>query len=74
MMNINAFEEEYIKNIKNLDLIFIIKNKKISFNFAINYLLNSEYQKDKDEENISLDMIYCYQPHLRDEINEYIKE
>ena len=74
MMNINALEEEYIKNIKNLDLIFIIKNKKISFNFAINYLLNSEYQKDKDEENISLDMIYCYQPHLRDEINEYIKE
>lgn len=74
MMNMNVSEEEYIKNIKNLDLIYIIKNKKISFNFAINYLLNNNYQKDRDEENISLDMIYCYQPHLRDEIKEYIKE
>lgn len=72
-MNMNLSEEEYIKNIKNIDLIDIIKNKKISFNFAINYLLNSEYHKDKDEENISLDMIYCYQPHLREEINKYIK-
>jgi hypothetical protein len=60
----NNLEKSLIENIHNLDLINIIKTTKLSYNFVINYVLNSEYHKDREEEEITLGMVLCYQPHL----------
>lgn len=57
----------------NLDLVYILKNKKVSFDFAINYLLNEKYQKDREEKEITIDLVYCYQPHLREEIKKFME-
>lgn len=66
-------EQEYIKNINKLDLVYILKNEKVTFDFAINYLLNEKHQKDREEKEITIDLVYCYQPHLREEINKFME-
>jgi len=59
----------YSENIDYSDidyLLYLIKNTKISFDFIKEHIFN----KDID---ISIDVIYNYQPHLRKEILEYLK-
>jgi len=63
-MDYSNEEKVLINNIYTLDLITIIKTKKLSYNFVNNYILNSDYQKDREEKEITLGMILCYQPHL----------
>ena len=59
-------------NIKNIDyddkddLLYLIKNTKLTFDFIKEHILN----KDVD---ISIDTIYCYQSHLREDILNLIK-
>ncbi len=48
------------------DLLFLIKNTKLTFDFIKEHILN----KDID---ISIDVIYCYQSHLRNDIIKLIK-
>jgi hypothetical protein len=43
------YEQQLIDNINKLDLIEIIKTKKLSYNFVMNYILNLDYQKDREE-------------------------
>jgi hypothetical protein len=58
------YEQQLIDDIHKLDLIQIIKTKKLSYNFVMNYVLNSDYQKDREEEEITLGKVLCNQPHL----------
>jgi len=61
---IYPYEQQLIDNIYKLDLIEIIKTKKLSYNFVMNYILNPDYQKDREEEEITLGKVLCNQPHL----------
>jgi hypothetical protein len=61
---IYPYEQQLIDNIYKLDLIQIIKTKKLSYNFVMNYVLNPDYQKDREEEEITLGKVLCNQPHL----------
>ena len=62
-----------IKNINNLDLVYILKTQYLDMHFVINYIMNKEYQIMPNEEDIDIhDIIRC-QPHLKqcDIIREY---
>ena len=61
-------ELEYIKNIYQTDLTYILKHRKLTLMFCINFILNEEYQTTSDEKDLDLDSVYCHQAHLREEI------
>jgi len=45
----------------------ILKTQKIDEDFAINYILNPDYQMTRDEELITVNDVLQYQPHLKRE-------
>lgn len=49
------------------DLLYLIKNTKIDFEFVKKYILNND-----SNDVPSLDVIYAYQSHLRPEILKLI--
>ena len=52
------------KNIYAISLLDILKTQVIDEDFAFNYLLNKNYQLTKEEEEININTIFHYQPHL----------
>lgn len=77
LYNIMTFSErelELINNIHDLDLLDIIKkNKNLSFEFIVNYILNEKYQVTRKEKNITIDTVANYQPHLIPRFLELLK-
>jgi hypothetical protein len=71
--NYTQRELELINNIVSVDLYDIVRMEKLSFDFVINFVLNEKYQKTREEQEISLSTVYCYQPHLRGQINELLQ-
>jgi hypothetical protein len=65
-------EKEIIKNINEYDLLELLRKKKLSFDFVINYVANEKYQITRKEKNITLETILNYQPHLYEEFKKYI--
>lgn len=57
-------EIELIGSIEKLDLVNILKNETLSFDFVVNYILNEKYQKTRKEQDITIQTVINYQPHL----------
>jgi hypothetical protein len=45
----------------------ILKTQKIDEDFAVNYILNPDYQMTREEELITINDVLEYQPHLKRE-------
>ena len=56
--------EELKKNIYALKLIDIVKTQKLDYTFVTRYILNRNYQFFKEDENLTVDTVLQYQPHL----------
>jgi len=65
-------EKEIIKNIYEYDLLDLLKKKKLSFDFVINYIANEKYQTTRKEKNITIQTILNYQPHLFEQFKKYL--
>lgn len=63
-------EIKLIDNINEIDLIYVLRNMKLSLKFVIDYLTNEKYQQTRKEKDITIDTVYCYQEHLRPSINK----
>lgn len=70
--NYNDEEIELINNINSYDLLQVLRTKKLSFNFVINYILNEKYQLTRKEKNITIETVINYQPHLKDQFMEIL--
>lgn len=53
------------KNIYAVSLLDILQTQKLTKQFCINYILNSNYQLTKEEENITIDLVNNLQTHIK---------
>jgi len=65
----NKYSIKILKeNIYALGLINILNTQKIDESFAVNYILNEDFQLTEEESRLSLHDIIKYQPHLNLEL------
>jgi hypothetical protein len=65
----NLFTTQYsleilTKHIYALPLIDILKTQKLNARFVAHYILNPQYQLTKEEENLTINDVLFFQPHL----------
>jgi hypothetical protein len=61
----NQYDYETLKaNIYFVSLLDILKTQKLTIEFCVKYILNTDFQMTKEEETISIDMVIQYQPHI----------
>ena len=61
----NKYDLKTLKeNIYAVDLLDILKTQTITWEFALKYILNKKYQLTKEEERITINDVFLYQPHL----------
>lgn len=53
-------------NIYVVSLLDILKTQKLTCDFCVKYILNKDFQLSKEEEEINIETIKKYQPHLSD--------
>lgn len=68
--NLDLYKKQYPMmilevNIDNLLLYSILRTQKLTFDFVINFILNSEYQYTEEEKYIDENIVVRYQPHLK---------
>jgi hypothetical protein len=71
----NKYPLETLKrNIYLLNLIDILKTQHLTPRFIVHYILNNHYQLTKEEEQITVEKVLFFQPHIKLEqiINEQI--
>jgi hypothetical protein len=51
-------------NIYVVSLFDILKSQKLTLEFCVKYILNKEYQLTEEENNITLEHVLFYQPHI----------
>lgn len=71
----NKYSLEILKkNIYALNLIDILKTQYLTPKFVVHYILNNHYQLTKEEEQITVEKVLFFQPHIKFEeiINEQI--
>lgn len=71
----NKYPLETLKrNIYLLNLIDILKTQHLTPRFVVHYILNNHYQLTKEEEQITIEKVLFFQPHIKLEqiINEQI--
>jgi len=56
--------KELKKNIYAVKLIDILKTQKLDYTFVTRYILNPNYQFCQEDENLTVDIVLQYQPHL----------
>ena len=62
----NKYNEKTLKeNIYSVFLLDILKTQTISSDFALTYILNKNFQLTKEEEDISIEDVFFYQPQLK---------
>lgn len=52
------------KYIYSLDLVEVLQTQVLTKEFVLNYILNKDFQLTKEENNISLEDVLYFQPHL----------
>jgi hypothetical protein len=67
------------KHIYDVNLIDIIKTQILDDTFVVRYILNKNYQLLKEEEEITIDYVLFFQPHLikenvQQKLQEYDKD
>lgn len=60
------------RNIYALNLLDILKTQQLNARFVVHYILNNHYQLTKEEEEITLEKVLFFQPHIQ--IQEIINE
>jgi hypothetical protein len=66
LINVKYDMETLKKHIYAVSLYDILKTQVISVDFALHYILNKNFQLTKEEETITIDDVFKYQPHLLD--------
>jgi len=62
----NEYEmETLIENIEYLNLNVILTTQKLTIPFCVKYIMNSRYQTEQDEKDITLSDIIEKQPNLK---------
>lgn len=60
-------------NIYAVSLFDILKSQKLTLEFCVKYILNKDYQLTEEENNITLNNVLFFQPHiLKNDIINYI--
>lgn len=60
-------------NIYVVSLLDILKSQKLTLEFCVKYILNKHYQLTEEENNITLNDVLFFQPHiLKNDIINYI--
>jgi hypothetical protein len=61
------YDYETLKtNIYVVSLLDILKSQKLTSEFCVKYILNKDFQFSKEEQEINIQTIKKYQPHLLD--------
>jgi hypothetical protein len=69
------YDYETLKsNIYVVSLLDILKSQKLTSDFCVKYILNKDFQFSKEEEEINIETIKKYQPHLLDIDNKLLKK
>jgi hypothetical protein len=62
----NKYDRKTLKeNIYAVSLIEILKTQKIDASFAAKYILNEKYQINDCDQNIKINDVLKYQPHIK---------
>ena len=62
----NKYDRETLKkNIYAVKLIDILKTQTIDVTFAVRYILNTKYQLDEEDLQITYLTVLKYQPHIK---------
>ena len=63
----HQYDYETLKtNIYLVSLVDILKTQILTINFCVKYILNTDFQFTKEEQEITIDMVKKYQPHIVD--------
>ena len=69
------YDYETLKtNIYVVSLLDILKSQTLTSEFCVKYILNKNFQFSKEEEDINIQTIKKYQPHLLDIDNKILKK
>ena len=69
------YDYETLKtNIYVVSLLDILKTQKLTSDFCVKYILNKNFQFSTEEEDINIQTIKKYQPHLLDIDNKILKK
>jgi len=69
------YDHETLKtNIYVVSLLDILKTQKLTSDFCVKYILNKNFQFSKEEEDINIQTIKKYQPHLLDIDSKILKK
>lgn len=61
------YDYETLKtNIYLVSLVDILKTQILTINFCVKYILNTDFQFTKEEQEITIDMVKKFQPHIVD--------
>jgi len=61
----NKYSRQMLKHyIYAVKLFDILTTQTIDYSFAVKYILNKKYQLHDEDENITLEMVLKYQPHM----------
>ena len=64
-LNKNKYSLKTLKeNIYLLNLVDILRTQKLTARFAVHYILNNIYQLKKEEQEITIEDVIKYQPHI----------
>jgi hypothetical protein len=53
-------------NIYCVSLLDVLKTQKLTSEFCVKYILNEDFQILDEDQNITIDMVKKYQPHILD--------
>jgi hypothetical protein len=61
----NQYDYDTLKtNIYSVRLIDILKTQKLTADFCIKYILNTDFQLSDEDQTITIDIVKKYQPHI----------
>jgi hypothetical protein len=68
----NQYDYETLKtNIYCVSLIDILNTQFLTAEFCIKYILNNKFQLTDEDQNITIELVKCMQPHLTED--DFIK-
>jgi hypothetical protein len=64
----NQYDYETLKtNIYCVSLIDILKTQILTADFCVKYILNKKFQLADEDQNITMELVKCMQPHLTED-------
>jgi hypothetical protein len=64
-LNNNQYDQQTLKTyIYSVSLVDILKTQTLTADFCIKYILNEDFQILESDQNITIDLVLLYQPHI----------